>query len=134
MTSSQGDLHATLDSLLQQIGLELAFVDVAQENGIAGMHEQVLALAAAQLADVDQAVRLLGLQELKSAPASVGVPLAASLLDDPDAAVAGLNSIAQPCPHRLPFSLLSTASRQQPYGSTTRKNAVSPRAGPLYTT
>ena len=47
MTSSQGDLHATLDSLLQQIGLELAFVDVAQENGIAGMHEQVLALAAA---------------------------------------------------------------------------------------
>ena len=47
MTSSQGDLHATLDSLLQQIGLELAFVDVAQENGIAGMHEQVLAFAAA---------------------------------------------------------------------------------------
>ncbi|MCX7430505.1 MAG: chemotaxis protein CheA [Planctomycetia bacterium] len=47
MTSSQGDLHATLDSLLQQIGLELAFVDVAQENGIAGMHEQVQALAAA---------------------------------------------------------------------------------------
>ena len=59
MTSSQGDLHATLDSLLQQIGLELAFVDVAQENGIAGMHEQVLALAAAldSAAEVPEPIR-----------------------------------------------------------------------------
>ena len=59
MTSSQGDLHATLDSLLQQIGLELAFVDVAQENGIAGMHEQVLALAAAldSTAEVPEPIR-----------------------------------------------------------------------------
>ena len=59
MTSSQGDLHATLDSLLQQIGLELAFVDVAQENGIAGMHEQVLELAAAldSAAEVPEPIR-----------------------------------------------------------------------------
>jgi two-component system chemotaxis sensor kinase CheA len=59
MTSSQGDPHATLDSLLQQIGLELAFVDVAQENGIAGMHEQVLALAEAldSMAEVPEPIR-----------------------------------------------------------------------------
>ena len=59
MTSSQGDLHATLDTLLQQIGLELAFVDVAQENGIAGMREQVLALAAAldSTAEVPEPIR-----------------------------------------------------------------------------
>ena len=59
MTSSQGDPHATLDTLLQQIGLELAFVDVAQENGIAGMHEQVLALAAAldSTAEVPEPIR-----------------------------------------------------------------------------
>ena len=59
MTSSQGDLHATLDTLLQQIGLELAFVDVAQENGIAGVREQVLAFAAAlgSTADVPEPIR-----------------------------------------------------------------------------
>ena len=59
MTSSQGDPHATLDSLLQQIGLELAFVDVAQENGIAGMHEQVLSLAEAldSMAEVPEPIR-----------------------------------------------------------------------------
>ena len=53
MTSVPGDLHATLDTLLQQIGLELAFVDVDEENGIAGVREQVLALAAALDAAVD---------------------------------------------------------------------------------
>jgi two-component system chemotaxis sensor kinase CheA len=59
MTSSQGDLHATLDTLLQQIGLELAFVDVTQENGIAGLREQMLALAAAlgSTADVPEPIR-----------------------------------------------------------------------------
>ena len=59
MTSVPGDLHATLDTLLQQIGLELAFVDVDEENGIAGVREQVLALAAAldSAADVPEPVR-----------------------------------------------------------------------------
>ena len=59
MTSVPGDLHATLDTLLQQIGLELAFVDVDEENGIAGVREQVLALAAAldAAADVPEPVR-----------------------------------------------------------------------------
>lgn len=49
----------------------------------------LLALAAAQLHNVDQSLRLLGLQQFKSAPAAVGVPLVAPLLDDPDPAVAG---------------------------------------------
>jgi len=46
------------------------------------------ALAAAQLADADSAVRLLGLLHLGSAPASVGVPLVIGLLDDPELPVA----------------------------------------------
>jgi len=59
MSSSQGDLHATLDTLLQQVGLELAFVDVTQENGIAGVREQVMALAGAlgSTADVPEPIR-----------------------------------------------------------------------------
>lgn len=59
MTSPQVDLHATLDTLLQQIGLELAFVDVTQENGIAGLREQVLAIAGAldSPADVPEPIR-----------------------------------------------------------------------------
>jgi thiol-disulfide isomerase/thioredoxin len=54
-------------------------------------HPALLALAAEQLRDVDQAVRLLGLNQFKSAPAAVGVPLVAALLDDPDTAVAGMS-------------------------------------------
>lgn len=59
MSSPQVDLHATLDTLLQQIGLELAFVDATQENGIAGVREQLLALAAAlgSTADVPEPIR-----------------------------------------------------------------------------
>jgi len=35
MTMPPGDRHATLDAVLQQIGLELAFIDTEQENGTA---------------------------------------------------------------------------------------------------
>lgn len=53
-------------------------------------HPASLALAAAQLRDVDPMVRTLGLEQLRSAPAAVVVRLAAGLLDDPDPAVLGL--------------------------------------------
>jgi thiol-disulfide isomerase/thioredoxin len=46
-------------------------------------HDPALpALAAAQLADADPQIRLLGLQYLKALPAKVGLPLAAPLLED----------------------------------------------------
>ena len=39
MTMPPGDRHATLDALLQQMGLELAFVDTEQENGVVVLRE-----------------------------------------------------------------------------------------------
>jgi len=50
------------------------------------------ALVAAQLRDADPELRLLGLHCLKSVPSSMGIPLAAELLDDPDARVAGTSA------------------------------------------
>ncbi len=54
-------------------------------------HPALTALAAEQLGDPDQHVRLLGLQHLKAAASSVGVPFVAALLDDPDIAVLGMS-------------------------------------------
>jgi thiol-disulfide isomerase/thioredoxin len=54
-------------------------------------HPAALALAAEQLKDPDQQVRLLGLNHLKYAAPSVGIPFVAALLDDPDIAVLGLS-------------------------------------------
>ncbi|MCL4786433.1 MAG: redoxin domain-containing protein [Verrucomicrobia bacterium] len=54
-------------------------------------HPAALALAAEQLKDPDQQVRLLGLNHLKYAAPSVGVPFVAALLDDSDIAVLGLS-------------------------------------------
>ena len=50
------------------------------------------ALAAAQLGDADPQARLLGVSYLKYVTASVGVPLAAGLLDDPDLRVAAMSA------------------------------------------
>lgn len=47
-------------------------------------HPALAALAAAQLNDFDQQVRLLGLNHLKSASAAIGVPTVLPLLDDGD--------------------------------------------------
>lgn len=49
-------------------------------------------LAAAQLGDADPQLRLLGVRYLKHATPSVGVPLAAGLLDDPDLRVVGMSA------------------------------------------
>jgi thiol-disulfide isomerase/thioredoxin len=46
-------------------------------------------LAAAQLADADPQIRLLGLQYLRDIPARIALPLAVPLLDDADPAVVG---------------------------------------------
>jgi thiol-disulfide isomerase/thioredoxin len=54
--------------------------------------DSLAALAAAQLGNADPESRLLGLSCLRHAPASVGVPLAAGLLDDPDLRVAGMGA------------------------------------------
>ena len=54
-------------------------------------HPALAALAAEQLKDPDQQVRLLGLNYLKYAELSVGVPFVAALLDDPDIAVLGMS-------------------------------------------
>ena len=54
-------------------------------------HPALLALAAGQLHDVDPAVRLLGLLQFKLAPAAAGVPVVASLLDDPDLSVVSIS-------------------------------------------
>jgi thiol-disulfide isomerase/thioredoxin len=47
-------------------------------------HSAYMALAAEQLKDHDPQMRFLGLQHLKFAPASVGVPIVIPLLDDSD--------------------------------------------------
>ncbi len=54
-------------------------------------HPALTALAAAQLGDVDQQVRLLGLRNFKDADPSEGVPFVAGLLEDPDIAVLGMS-------------------------------------------
>lgn len=54
-------------------------------------HPALAALAAEQLKDPDQQVRLLGLSHLKSAAPSEGIPFVAALLDDPDIAVLGMS-------------------------------------------
>lgn len=54
-------------------------------------HPALTALAAEQLKDPDQQVRLLGLNHLKHAEPSVGVPFVAALLDDSDIAVLGMS-------------------------------------------
>ena len=54
-------------------------------------HPALTALAAEQLKDPDQQVRLLGLNHLKQAAPAVGVPFVAALLDDADIAVLGMS-------------------------------------------
>jgi len=54
-------------------------------------HPALTALAAEQLKDPDQQVRLLGLNRLKQAAPAVGVPFVAALLDDTDIAVLGMS-------------------------------------------
>jgi len=54
-------------------------------------HPALPALAAEQLKDPDQQVRLLGLNYFKAAAPSVGVPVVAALLDDPDIGVLGMS-------------------------------------------
>ena len=51
MTPAPADRHAQLDTLLQQVGLELAFVDTTRENGVDAFREQVLLLDEAIGAD-----------------------------------------------------------------------------------
>ncbi len=47
-------------------------------------------MAAQQLKDADEQVRLLGLNYLRGVPATIGVPIVAPLLNDPDIAVLGV--------------------------------------------
>jgi thiol-disulfide isomerase/thioredoxin len=66
-----------------------------REKALAVLHERkhpaLAALAAEQLKDPDQQVRLLGLNYLKDLPPSTGVPFVAALMDDPDLGVLGLS-------------------------------------------
>ena len=57
MTPPPADRHAHLDTLLQQLGLELAFVDTTRENGVAAFREQVLLLDEALGADAPAPIR-----------------------------------------------------------------------------
>ena len=54
-------------------------------------HAALAALAAEQLKDPDQQVRLLGLNYLKHATPTLGVPVVAALLNDSDTAVLGMS-------------------------------------------
>ena len=54
-------------------------------------HTALTALAAEQLNDPDQQVRLLGLNHFKQAAPAVGVPFVAAFLDDSDIAVLGMS-------------------------------------------
>ena len=54
-------------------------------------HPALAALAAEQLKDPDQKVRLLGLNYIKQVAPEVGVPIAAALLGDTDIAVLGMS-------------------------------------------
>jgi thiol-disulfide isomerase/thioredoxin len=64
-----------------------------RETALSGLsnhgHPARLALAAAQLDDVDPELRLLGLRHLKAADPETGLPLVIPLLDDPDPRVVG---------------------------------------------
>jgi len=66
-----------------------------RETALGILHERknpaLAALAAEQLRDPDQQIRLLGLNYVKHAAPSVGVPFVAALLNDPDIAVLGLS-------------------------------------------
>jgi len=82
--SSSMLLSAALDPDLNV--RELAFAILQQRR-----HPALYALAAAQLKDPDQQVRLLGLNYLRHAPPRVGVPVVATLLNDSDIAVLGMS-------------------------------------------
>ena len=56
MTTPPGDRHATLDALLQQIGLELAFVDTEQENGVVVLRELLGQFEVALGSDAPEAI------------------------------------------------------------------------------
>jgi thiol-disulfide isomerase/thioredoxin len=64
-----------------------------RETALSGLrnhgHPAALALAAAQLDDVDPELRLLSLRHLKAANPQAGLPLVIPLLDDPDLRVVG---------------------------------------------
>ena len=79
-------LPPELDALLISAALD---PDVNVRESALGVlrdrnHPALAALAAEQLHDVDQQVRLLGLHHLKSIAASVGVPTVIPLLDESD--------------------------------------------------
>jgi thiol-disulfide isomerase/thioredoxin len=54
-------------------------------------HPATFPLALEQVRDPDQRVRLLGLNQLRSAPPEVGIHAVAALLDDPDLVVVGMS-------------------------------------------
>ena len=56
MTPPSADRHALLDALLQQLGLELAFVDTSRENGSTAVRGQVQQLKEAIGADAPQPI------------------------------------------------------------------------------
>lgn len=85
-------LPAEVESMLLSAALdpdmnvrELAFGIMRDRN-----HPALGALAAEQLNDPDQQVRIMGLNHLKFVPSSVGIPVVTGLLNDPDIAVLGL--------------------------------------------
>lgn len=65
---------------------EMAFGIMRDRN-----HPALGALAAEQLKDPDQQIRLMGLNYIKFVPSSAGMPVVAALLNDPDIAVLGLS-------------------------------------------
>ena len=84
-------LPAALESMLVAGALD---PDMSvRETALSGLsnhgHPARLALAAAQLDDVDPELRLLGLRHLKAADPETGLPLVIPLLDDPDPRVVG---------------------------------------------
>ena len=83
------ELESTLlaGALDPDMNVREAALGILQER----RHPALSALAAEQLKDRDQQVRLLGLNYLKAAAPPVGVPIVAGLLDDPDIAVLGMS-------------------------------------------
>jgi thiol-disulfide isomerase/thioredoxin len=84
-------LPAALESMLVAGALDPDMN--VRETALSGLrnhgHPARLALAAAQLADVDPELRLLGLRHFKAADPQPGLPLVIPLLDDPDPRVVG---------------------------------------------
>lgn len=82
------------ESVLQSAALD-PDSDV-RESALGILYERqdpaLAALAADQLADPDEQIRLLGLHYLKQVPPATGVPVAAGLLKDRDTAVVGLSA------------------------------------------